>query len=289
MQDFAYTRPQTLDEALALLNEPGVRARILAGGTDLAIEIRQGRIDFDRVVDIKRLPELKIIDLAGDRITLGAGVTFGEILDHPTLSARAPLLVQACRRIASVPIRNRGTLGGNVVNAAACADSLVVLIALDADAHIVAPGGDESVMPVAALVTGPNRTRLPAGALVRAFSFAPPPDPGRTVFLRVGRRQAMVIARLALAALGALDQAGRIVEVRLVPGAAFSPIRRMPEVESMLVGQTPGLALFAQAAHTMEDLLRAESGGRWSSAYKQPVLAALTARALHTIFGEQQV
>lgn len=284
MKNLVYARAHNLTEALALLNEPGIRTRPLAGGTDLVIEIRRGHINFDRVVDIGHIPELKHIDTGDDRITLGAGVTFTEILDHPRLGEQAPLLIQACQHVASVQIRNRGTLGGNIINAAACADTLVVMIALDADAHILIPGGDEQVLPVAELVTGPGRTQLPAGALVRAFSFTPPPAPDRTVFLRVGRRRAMVIARLAFAAIGMLDQHGAIREVRLVPGAAFSPIRRIEEVEALLIGQQPTPPLFVEAAQAMQTRLREISGGRWSGAYKQPAIAALTERALNKIF-----
>ncbi len=282
MPDLTYVRAHSLSQAIAFLNEPGVRSRPLAGGTDLLIQIRDGAFPYDRVIDIGQVPELKGIDVGEETITLGAGVTFTEILEHPSLGTRLPLLTQACREIAGVQIRNRATLGGNVINAAACADTLVVLICLEANAIIALPDGSETSRPVAQLVTGPGHTQLPAGALVRAFTFTAPPDPTRTVYLRVGRRRAMVIARLSLAALAALDRHGKVTELRLVPGAAFSPIRRVVEVERLLLGQTPTAALFERAGAKMEDALRT-AGGRWSAAYKLPVLAALTVQALQDV------
>jgi CO/xanthine dehydrogenase FAD-binding subunit len=287
MQAFDYVCAHNLSEVVALLNAPGVRSRALAGGTDLLVQVREGPVDFDRVVDITRVPELKVVQVGDDTVTLGAGVTFSEILAHAALCERVPLLAQACRHIAGVQIRNRATLGGNVVNAAACADALTVLVALDADAVIVRPGGAQERLPVAAFVTGSGRTQLKPGELVRAFVFRPPSDPGRTVYLRIGRRRAMVIARLSLAAIGALDEDGRVSELRLAPGACFSPIRRITEVEGVLLGEQPTPERIAEASRVMQTLLDDESGGRWSSAYKLPALAALTGRALSTIFGEQ--
>lgn len=290
MSDFGYVCAHSLDEAVTLLNESSVRSRVLAGGTDLLVQARTGPVNFDRVVDVTRVPELKIIEVDGHgvgrgaNVTIGAAVTFTQLLASPLIQSRAPLLALACRHIGSVQIRNAATLGGNVANAAACADSVPALVCLDAQAILVTRDG-ELRWPVAELITGTHKTKLPPGALIRAFTFEPQPDGSRAAFERIGRRRAMAIARLSLAALGARGADGRITLARLVPGAAFATFRRARAVEEMLVGQPPSEELFIAAGRRMAELFMAESGRRWSAEWKEKALAALTERALRQVVG----
>jgi CO/xanthine dehydrogenase FAD-binding subunit len=287
MTDFGYVCAHNLDEAVRLLNEPGCRSRVLAGGTDLLVEARSGQVDFDRVVDVSRVPELGTIDVSGGsdhRVVIGAAVTFTRLLRHPDLRLRAPLLTEACGHIGSTQIRNAATIGGNVANAAACADSVPALVCLEAEALIVSPSG-ETRCRVADLVTGTHQTQLPPGALIRAFVFDVQPPHSRSAFERLGRRRAMAIARLSLAALGELGSSGQISALRLVPGAAFARFRRVSAVEEMLVGQTPSAELFEAAGRRMAELFLAESGRRWSAEWKEKALAALTERALRRVVG----
>lgn len=283
MYDFAYWRARTLAEAVDLLNEEGVRSRVLAGGTDLVNQHRAGRVLCDRIVDVAHVPELRVIEANG-QVTVGAAVTHAEIVESPILQESAPLLVKACRQIGSPQIRNIGTIGGNVVNAAACADTLPALVCLGAEAIIVGVDGELRV-PVADLVTGVNRTSLPQGCLVRCFTFEPPATNSRSSFQRIGRRQAMAIARLSVAALGAPDDRGFVGDIRVVPGAAFARFRRVGAVEEMLAGQQPTRELVARAGACMAEQFLAESGGRWSAAYKREAIAALTVRALAEVLG----
>ena len=283
MSDFAYHRARYLDEAVALLNEPGVRSRILAGGTDLVNQFRGGSVTHDRIVDVAHVPELRVIEVNG-RVTVGAAVTHTEIVENVDLQESAPLLVKACQQIGSPQIRNIATIGGNVVNAAACADTLPALVCLDAEAIIVTQTG-ECRLAVSDFVTGVNRTRLPEGGLVRGFTFELPPANSRSSFQRIGRRQAMAIARLSVAVMGALDKVGIISFVRVVPGAAFSRFRRIEAVEKILIGRKPTPDLFASAGAGMADQFLAESGGRWSAPYKTQAIAVLTERALEEVLG----
>jgi CO/xanthine dehydrogenase FAD-binding subunit len=281
MPDFTYVRAHSLDEALALLNEPGLRCRILAGGTDLVNQFRKGEVVCDRLVDVAHVPELRAIE-AAQAIRVGAAVTHAEIAESALLQERASLLVQACRQIGSPQIRNIATIGGNVVNAAACADTLPVLVCLEAQAVVVSPGSVERV-PVADLVSGVYQTGLPPGGLVQAFEFEAPPPGSRSSFQRIGRRQAMAIARLSVAALGGLDAEGRVSLLRLVPGAAMARFRRATAVEDQLLGRRPTAEEIAAAGREMTRLFLQESGGRWSARYKERAIAALTERALQEV------
>ncbi len=281
MGDFEYVRARSLREAVDYLGEPGLRSRILAGGTDLVNQFRSDESSCDRVVDVGHVPELRVIRV-DDEVHIGAAVTHAEVAAHPGLQAGAPLLVQACRQIGSPQIRNIATVGGNVVNAAACADTLPALVCMGANAVVVGSSGRSSV-PVADLVTGVNRTVLANDSLVEAFVFDAAPATSRSDFQRIGRRRAMSIARLSVAAMGMLDSEGQVALIRLVPGAAFARFQRATVVEEMLRGQRPSAQRIQAAGQRMAELFMEESGGRWSAPYKEKTIAALTVRALNEV------
>ncbi len=283
MGRFQYIRASSAEEALRLLNEAGIHSRPLAGGTDLLLLARSEKI-CDRVVDITRIPELHRITRDGERIVIGAGATFSEVIESPLLQEAAPLLVQACRQIGAPQIRNVGTLGGNVANAAACADSIPALVCLDAEAGVLTPGG-RLAWPVSELILRPNRTRLPAGGLIASLSFLAPAAGSRSVFLKLGRRNALAISRLTIAALGRLDEDGRIAEARIVPGAATPQIVRFRSVEAGLLGRAPTGPLCQEASRAVVAEMTRITGRRWSSEYKEPALQSMAERALRGVFG----
>lgn len=291
MERFGYVRAANTAEAVALLNEPGVRSRPLAGGTDLLLLLRTDPPMCDRVVDITLIPELHRItresDICreGDRVIIGAAATFSEVMTSPIVAETAPVLVQACRQVGAVQIRNMGTLGGNVANAAACADSLPALVCLDAVARVLTSQG-ECEWPVSEFVRGPNRTVLPAGGLLVSLSYPVPLPGSKSVFLKLGRRNAMAISRLTVAALGRLASrsAGQIAEARLVPGSATPQLCRFKVVEDSLVGQMPGQALYQSAARLAAEEMVRVTGRRWSTEFKEPALIAMVARALEQVF-----
>jgi len=284
MERFSYVRAENAAHAVALLNTPGVRSRVLAGGTDLVLLAREERDLCDRVVDITLAADLRRIEREGDRVVIGAAATFTEVTESALVNETAPVLAQACHSVGAVQIRNMGTLGGNVANAAACADSLPALVCLDAAAHVLTPEGSRE-WPVTELVLRPNRTQIPAGGLLAALSYRVPPPGSRSIFLKVGRRNAMAISRLTVAALGRLDAAGRIVEARLVPGSATPQIRHFTAVETMLTGQRPSVELCEEAGRLAVTEMTGITGKRWSSEYKEPTLLALVMRAFLNVFG----
>ncbi len=289
MERFGYVRASSLAEAVTLLNEPGVRSRPLAGGTDLVLLTRAEPSMCDRVVDISLIPDLHRIYRNDDCVTIGAAATFSEIIECPIVSQTAPVLTQACRQVGAAQIRNVGTLGGNVANAAACADSLPALVCLDAVARVVTLQGEREWL-VSELVRGPNRTIIPAGGLLVSLSYKVPLPGSRSVFIKLGRRNAMAISRLTVAALGRLAsrEAGRIAEARLVPGSATPQICRFKVVEESLIGQMPSRDLYQSAARLAAEEMIRLAGRRWSSEFKEPALIAMTARALTEVFDQRR-
>lgn len=286
MNDLTYVRAPSLAEALTLLNEPGHVSRVLAGGTDLVRQIRSRAVDFDRVVDVSRIPELHQIQVsaAGD-IHLGAGVTFSEVLQHPLLADRVPLLAKACRAVGGVQVRNRATVGGNVANGAASADVATVLVCLEAVAAVAGPGTEDRAL-VSDLLANPV-AHCPPGRLIRSFEFQAPIDRRRTAYLRLGRRQGMSIAWSSIAAVGEVDARRRTSSVRMAAGAVFEHPRRLAEVEALLLGETPTEAGFIAAGRLLAEQVAQECGDRWSAPYKQAVVAALAERALRAVLGAQ--
>jgi CO/xanthine dehydrogenase FAD-binding subunit len=284
MRELGYVRARSLQEALALLNETSHHSQVLAGGTDLVRQIRCRAVEFDRLIDVSRIPELRAIDVSSaEAIRLGAAVTFTEILQHPTLAERVPLLADACRTVGGPQVRNQATVGGNVANGAACADVATVLVCLEAVAVIAGPGTEARTL-VSELLDNPL-THCPAGRLICRFEFQALPDPRRSVYLRIGRREAMSIARASLAAAGEVDEDGRTKSVRVAAGAVFKHPRRLPEVEALLEGEMPSEERFGAAGRRLAEIVVEECSGRWSLPYKQRVAAALTERGLRTVLG----
>ncbi len=282
MPRFDYVRAGSVAEALRLLAEPGLTSRPLAGGTDVLVYIRHEKPSFDRLVDISRVPEMKIIERRGDEVVVGGAVTYTEAAESPLLREVAACLVEACLTVGGPAIRNMGTLAGNVVNAAACADSLPPLTCLDAVVHLCSLAG-ERTMALSDFVLGPNRTAIRPGELLTHFSFAVPPDGTRQAFTKLGRRNAQAISRLSMAAIGRLDSQGCVDYVRLSPGAAMPVPRRFTEVEAMLLGQKPSDELLAAAGARSAEVMISVTGRRWSTEYKEVAIQALAERTLRRV------
>ncbi|MGQ9490744.1 MAG: FAD binding domain-containing protein [Anaerolineae bacterium] len=282
MPRFDYVRAHSIEQALQLLADPAHVSRPLAGGTDMLVLIRHEKPTFDRVVDISRVPEMKAIERRGDEIIVGAAVTFTEAAESPLLQEVAAVLVEASLTVGGPAIRNTGTLGGNVANAAAGADGVPPLVCLDAVAHLQSMAGSRS-LPVSEFIQGPNRTALRPGELLTHFTFPLPPAGTQQAFIKLGRRNAQAISRLSIAAAGHLDTAGRIDYVRLVPGAAMPSPRRVVKVEAFLMGQVPDDALLVEAGRRTAEAMIAVTGRRWSTEYKEVAIQALAERALRRV------
>jgi len=282
MAQFDYVRAQSIAEATRLLSEAGHASRALAGGTDLMVFVRHEKPPFDRLVDITRIPELRIIKRDGEQILIGAAVTFSEAAESLLLQEEAACLVEACRSVGGPAIRNSGTLGGNVVNAAACADSLPPLACMEAAAHISGPDGTRN-LPIAGLVQGANRSALQVGELLTHFSLPVLPLYARSGFIKLGRRNAQAISRLSMAAAARLDEQGRIDFVRIASGAATPVVQRYTEAETFLLGQKPEPEALREAAHLCAAAMIAITGRRWSSEYKESAIQGLAEQTLRRV------
>lgn len=284
MSVFTYARPSSADEAVELLNDPACLSYPLAGGTDVMVRVRKEPVWFQRLVDVSRLPELKRIERQNGSLVLGAGVSYTEAMESELVQRHATCLAEASRTVGGPGIANMGTLGGNVANAAVCADGVPPLICLEARAHVRNKDG-ERVVPVEALLTGPHRTSLQPGDLITHFTLPISPEGARSAFLKLGRRNAQAIARLNVAAAGRVGEDGRIDYVRLAIGAATPTARRFVEVEAMVLGEHPSEALFVAAGRKAAEVMIQIAGRRWSTEHKERAIQAMVARALRRVIG----
>jgi len=280
VRPFEYFSPKSQSEACILLAEFGTDAQILAGGTDVMLELRKPTARSPKaLVDISRIPGLKGVEESGDSIVIRPLTTHTEILRSDVVATYAPLLRAAVSTIGSPQVRNRGTVGGNVMNAAACADTVPPLIALNAEIKLKSSSG-ERIMALMDFFVKPYVTAARRDEILIEIRFPKLPVNARSSFIRLGRRKALSIARLSVAAILQKDESGVVTDARIVPGAAFPKWQRVPEAERLLIGLKPSRELFAEAGRRVSDVMISFTGRRWSTEYKVPVIAAMVRRAL---------
>lgn len=274
LTDVTVTRPKTLDEALALLKSDGVTA--IAGGTDVIV---QGRLQTKSVklVDISRLSELTQVteDPHSHEVSIGAAVTFNRITAHPLLRERYPLLVQACHTVGSHQIRNRATIGGNIVNAAPCGDSIPPSILYDASVELRSHAATRRMSLAEFLLSGYKTQRQQDELLTRVILPLPAHPKAKGFYHQLGRRNALNITRQSLTALLEFAADGTVSYCRLVDGALFSKPQRLLDVERCLLGQRITPQTIDSACEVLDKLIYAAIGKRWSAAYKQPVFVSM--------------
>jgi len=280
MRPFEYIAARSLEEASAHLAQYGPDASILAGGTDLLIEWRRPVGKSPKVVvDISRIGELNGTTSDDGEVSLKPLATHTEVLKSSIIRESAPLLAKAASSIGSPQIRNRGTVGGNIMNAATCADTVPPLIALGAMVTLQSQRGSRQ-LGLADLFTKPYHTRTTPDEILTDIRFRKLSTRTRSAFIKLGRRNALSISRLSVAAFLEQNNDGTIVSACIVPGAALPTWQRVTEAESMLVGEKPSVKLFAAAGRRVSEVMVSHTGRRWSTEYKEPVLAVLVRRAL---------
>ena len=281
MRAYQYCAPTTVSEAVALLAEKGERARPLAGGTDLIVQMRAGRVDLERVVDVKRIPELGELSVDGDRgLTLGAAVPAYRIYEDPAVVQWYPALVDAASAIGGIAIQGRATVGGNLCNAASCANSAPPLMVLGAVCNVVGSRGARTVL-LEAFFTGSGRTVLEPGELLVSIQV-PPPRPGLGArYLRFTPRQEMDIAVVGVGAAVLLsDDFQTIRSARIALSVVAATPVMAPEAAASLEGKPATAESIAAAAAIAKGAVRPRTTMRGTAAHRRHLVGVLTERAL---------
>ncbi len=285
MPALIFHSPASLEEALELGARHGPRGRFLAGGTDLMVSLRRDGPPPDplHVTDLSRLAQLRAIEPTDNGLRIGACVTHAEVVAQAGSGALgaacAAILAAACGSVGSPQIRNRATVGGNLCNASPCADSAPALLALDAVLILRSVRGSREIALDAAF-EAPYRLAKAPDEILTHIRIPPVPAQTRGAFVKLGRRNALAVSRMSIAVALRQDADGLLSGSRVAAGSVAPTPRRFPEVEALLDGATPGQVLFEQAGRRLADRMVSLTGRRWSTPYKEPVVAALTARGL---------
>jgi len=277
-----YYSPETIPDALALLADHRDRARVVAGGTDLILEMERGLRQVPALVDVTRIPALDEVILNDGMITIGPSLTHGQAVASRLLVERAFPLAQACRQVGAPQIRNRGTIAGNLVNASPAGDTITPLWALDARVTLASAERGQRELPFDEFFQGVRRTALQPDEMLVGIRFAALEPGERGAFLKLGLRQAQAISVVNVAVVLGFDE-GRVSRARIALGSVAPTIIRAGEAEESLVGRplTPFTTaragrLAAAAARPIDDI-------RGSAAYRRAMVQVLTTRALRQI------
>ena len=230
-----YEAPTTVDEAVALLKDSGYSSRVLAGGTDLLVQLRSGMIEPELIVDIKKIPEVRSILKEDKNYRVGAAVTGAELGEHGGLKAAWPGVVEAVELIGSTQIQGRASLGGNLCNASPAADAVPALLAAGAICMIAGPNGRRE-LPVEAICTGPGQTSLACGEFLVSFLFPMPKPRSGDAYLRFIPRTEMDIAVVGVGIHMTLDAEGVCSDARVAVGAVAPTVLLIGESAAALVG-----------------------------------------------------
>ena len=275
---FDYKTPNTIREAVELLSQAEGKGKIIAGGTDLVIGLRNGDHIPQFIIDITRIEELQKIEEKNGTISIGAAVTHSEIGSSPLIKKYARVLSDAASKIGSPQIRNLGTIGGNIINASPAADTIPPLLVLNAIGRVASREGEKEV-PLSQLFKGPYETNLKPHELLFQIRFPKHPSDMRSSFVRLARRDAMAIARMSVAIV-IQTKRDRIEDIRISVGSVTPIPQRMSEAETFLKGKSPDEEVLKRASLKVSETIIHRSGVRPSTSYKRPVVEALFIRAM---------
>ena len=281
LKPFTYLAPRSLAEAVQLVTEYGSRARALAGGTDLLVQLRAGLVEADAVIDLKHVPELTALAYTpDDGLTVGAATPCYRVYQDPAVVQFYPGLVDAASLIGSIQIQGRASVGGNLCNASPSGDTIPALIAEEGVCRIVGPAG-ERTLPVEAFCLAPRRNALQPGELLVALRFPPPRARTGTYYVRFIPRNEMDIAVAGVGASVTLAEDGETVQAARIALAAVGPTPLVArEASEGLTGQPASEASFQAAGEAAQAAARPITDMRGTIEQRRQLVRVLTVRAL---------
>jgi xanthine dehydrogenase FAD-binding subunit len=267
--------PDGLEALWSVLDDP--EARIYAGGTDLLVKLRAGLEAPQLLICLERIPELQGIEDRGDRVLIRAGTSLSRIAADPLLSTLFPVLTGAVQVLGSPPIRNMGTVGGNICSASPAGDTLPPLYALQAEVELRSRTRDRR-LPIREFIHGPGQTALGPGEIMTGVWIPKNPSFHRQHYEKVGQRQALAIAIVSLAALIDLSPGGIIRDIRLAWGSVGPTIITAPAVEAGLRGRSLTLEAMEEAAREVRRAVAPIDDLRAGADYRREVAGNLLSR-----------
>ena len=273
-----YEAPETVVGAVRLLAGGGPRGRVLAGGTDLLVQLRAGALAPDLIVDIKCIRETREIREEDGRLVIGAAVSGAELGEHAVAKSLWPGVVEAAELIGSTQIQSRASLAGNLCNASPAADTVPALVAAAAECRIAGPHGTRRV-PVEAVCTGPGQVALGDGEFVLAFELPVRPPHSSDAYLRFIPRTEMDIAVAGAGVNLEFDESGLCSAARIALGAVAPTVVLVEEAGEALVGTRCDDAALAAMSAAARAACRPIDDKRGTAEYRTKVAGVLATRA----------
>jgi carbon-monoxide dehydrogenase medium subunit len=281
MNALTYESPGSVDEAVKLLaaaNSAGGNAKILAGGTDLLVQLRMGMIKPAMIIDIKKIPEMSVIKEENGGYRVGASISGAVLGEHDGMKGAWPGVVEALELIGSTQIQGRASMGGNLCNASPAADAVPAMIAADAVCTIAGPNGQREAR-VEDIVTGPGKTSLADGEMVVDFFFPTRPARSGDAYLRFIPRTEMDIAVVGAGVSLTLDDAGVCTAARVALGAVAATQLVLEDGAAALIGSTLDGAAMEKLDAAARAACRPINDKRGTIEYRTKVAGVLTRRA----------
>ncbi|MBE2182813.1 MAG: FAD binding domain-containing protein [Anaerolineae bacterium] len=278
----SYISVSTLEEAALLLSQHGASARIIAGGTDLLLEIERGqRKGIETLIDITRVAGLSEIREVDDNIVLGPLVLHNHVVDSLLIREKALPLAQACWEVGAPQIRNRGTVAGNLITASPANDTITPLMAMDASVKLQSVRGVRTV-PLSEFYAGVRRTVMQPDELLSEIVFPALKPNERGVFLKLGLRRAQAISVVDIAVVIEFD-GDAVARTRIAMGSVAPTIIRLTEVETYLTGKQLSEETIREAAITAGSIPKPIDDVRSTATYRSEMIRVLMARSLHML------
>ena len=273
-----YEAPQTMDEAVGLLSAEDGVARVLAGGTDLLVQLRSGHLEPDLVVDVKRIAALHEITAEAGGFRVGAAVSGAVMGEHAALKQAWPGVVEAVELIGSTQIQGRATMAGNLCNASPAADSVPAMVAADAVVRIAGPNGARD-LPADQVAVGPGKTALAKGEVVESIFLPARPARSGDAYLRFIPRTEMDIAVVGCGVNLTLDDAGTCSAARVALGAVAERVLLVPDAAAALIGSPVDDAALTKLAEAASAACRPIDDKRGTVEFRTKVAGVLARRA----------
>ena len=281
-----YLQPTTLEETLSLLQQYAGQARVVAGGTDVIVELQRGIRPTTTLIDITKIRDLKYVRASDGWLHLGALATHNDVLASAEAGDGALPLAQACLDIGAPQIRTRGTIAGNLITASPANDTIAALLALGAEV-VLARVGEERVVPLEQFYLGVRRTVLAPDELLREIRFPLLSANQRGLWRRLGLRRAQAISVVHFGIVLTFD-GEQVAQARISLGAVAPTIVRAGQAEAFLAGQALTPDVCAEAGRLACADVRPISDLRGSAEYRLATLAALIAAALGDLAANRQ-
>jgi CO/xanthine dehydrogenase FAD-binding subunit len=284
--DYELVAPASLQEVISLLAEQPGEWLPIAGGTDVMVQYAAGQLPARKLVSLWNLPELRRIEVSDGEIGIGAGCTYTDLREHEVVEREFPLLASAARWTGGIANQNRGTLGGNIVNASPAADSLPALLVYEAELFLVSARGERRVKYVD-FHSGYKKTLLAPDELVQTVCLAREFAAYVSYSRKVGARNAQAISKACVAALGRIAR-GLVEDVRIAVGSVAPVPLRLWDTERMVRGKAIDSALVSDARKAAVGEIRPIDDIRSTAAYRTAVIGNLVAEFLHSLASDGQ-